>query len=136
MAYSAFIQTLDRLSVKSVLRGSTSTVCGIIGTLAVIVLCLAIYIPPTIGYFNGNYFESEFWTYEQVNQNFYSSDDFKIAIQLRRRTDNSVANHQAILNWAYSEFVELYADYSELYVEPAAPCDSKYLMDAINPVYL
>lgn len=58
MAYSALIQILDRLTVKSVLRGSTSTICGILGTLAVVVLCLAIYIPPTIGYFRGNYFES------------------------------------------------------------------------------
>lgn len=58
MAYSAMIQVLDRLTVKSVLRGSTSTVLGIIGTLAVFILCLAIYIPPTISYFQGNYFES------------------------------------------------------------------------------
>jgi hypothetical protein len=58
MAYSAFIQILDRLTVRSVLRGSTSTICGILGTLAVIILCLAIYIPPTIQYFEGNYFES------------------------------------------------------------------------------
>ena len=61
MAYSAFIQTIDRLSVRSVMRGSTSTVCGIIGTVAVLVLCLAIYIPATINYLEGDYYESEFF---------------------------------------------------------------------------
>jgi hypothetical protein len=104
MAYSALIQILDRLTVRSVLRGSTSTICGILGTLAVIILCLAIYIPPTINYFQGNYFESEFWTNDLVNQKYYSNDDFKIAIQLRKKSDNSVADHQAILQWGYSEF--------------------------------
>ena len=58
MAYAEFIQVLDRLTVKSLLRGSTSTVLGILGTLAVFILCLALYIPPTVKYFQGNYFES------------------------------------------------------------------------------
>ena len=116
MAYSALIQILDRLSVKSVLRGSTSTVLGILGSLAVLILCLAIYIPPTIKYFQGNYFESEFWVRDLVNQNFYSNDDFKIAIQLRKRSDNSVADHQSIIEWGYSEFAQIYADYSKAYI--------------------
>jgi hypothetical protein len=55
MAYSALIEGLDRLTVKSVLRGSTATIIGIIGTLAVIILCLAIYIPPTSSVLKGEY---------------------------------------------------------------------------------
>ncbi len=116
MPYSNFIQVLDRLSVRSVLRGSTSTVLGVLGTLAVFILCLVIYIPPTINYFQGNYFESEFWVRDLVNQNFYSNDDFKIAIQIRNKSDNSVANHTKIIKWAYSEFAEIYADWSEWFV--------------------
>jgi hypothetical protein len=56
MAYSAIIETLDRLTVKSIMRGSTSTILGVIGTLTVIILCMAIYIPPANSIFKGNYF--------------------------------------------------------------------------------
>lgn len=101
MAFGAVIQTLDRLSVRSVLRGSTSTICGIVGTLVLLALCLGIYIPPTVGYFKGNYFESEFYTQETVDQKFYSNRDFKIAIQFLHKSNNSVADHQVIRNWAY-----------------------------------
>jgi hypothetical protein len=58
MAYSAFIEIFDRLSVKSIFRGSTATWFGIVGTLTVFILCMAIYIPPTAAYFKGNYFET------------------------------------------------------------------------------
>jgi len=116
MPYSSFIQVLDRLSVRSVLRGSTSTFLSILGTLAVFILCLAIYIPPTINYFQGNYFESEFWVRDSVNKDFYSNDDFKIAVQIRKKSDNSVANHTKILKWAYSEFGQVLADWKDWFV--------------------
>jgi hypothetical protein len=56
MAYSAFLEMVDRLSIKSTMRGSTATICGLIGTLTVFMLCLVFYIPPTMLYFKGNYF--------------------------------------------------------------------------------
>lgn len=56
MTNTAIIETLDRLSVRSVLRGSTATIAGILGTLTVIILCLAIYIPPTASILHGEYF--------------------------------------------------------------------------------
>lgn len=52
------IQTLDRLSVRSVMRGSTSTICGVIGTLTVIILCIAIYAPAAQEYLKGDFYES------------------------------------------------------------------------------
>lgn len=58
MAYTAIIETLDRLSVKSVLRGSTATIAGIVGTLVLILLCLAIYVPPTSAIMDGVYTET------------------------------------------------------------------------------
>jgi hypothetical protein len=58
MAYSALIEGLDRLTVKSVLRGSTATIIGIIGTLSVIILCLVFYIPPTSSVIKGEYIET------------------------------------------------------------------------------
>jgi len=58
MAISNIIEAIDRVGVKSVLRGSTSSIFGVLGTLCIIILCLAIYIPPSLSYLNGDYFES------------------------------------------------------------------------------
>lgn len=113
MAYSAIIESLDRLTVKSILRGSTSTIAGIIGTLALIVLCLAIYIPPANSILKGNYFESEFYTMSIPSQTFVSNRDFKVAIVFKNKTDNSIANHSAIFKFAYSIAYELLGDYSD-----------------------
>jgi hypothetical protein len=55
MAFSALIEGLDRLTVKSVLRGSTATIIGIIGTLTILTLCLIFYIPPTASILKGEY---------------------------------------------------------------------------------
>jgi hypothetical protein len=59
MAHSNLILILDRLSVSSAMRGSTSTVCGVLGAIMVLVLCMVFYIPAAIDFFNGNFFESE-----------------------------------------------------------------------------
>lgn len=88
MTYTAIIETLDRLSVRSVLRGSTATVAGIIGTLVLIVLCLAIYVPPTASVMDGEYFETEFYTQSIASQTFYANDDFKIAVVFRNKLTN------------------------------------------------
>ena len=45
MAYSAFMEVLDRLTTKSVMRGSTASYLGVIGTLLIFIICLIIYIP-------------------------------------------------------------------------------------------
>jgi hypothetical protein len=102
MAYPRMIQALDRLSVQSVMRGSTSTLCGVLGTVAVLVLCLVFYIPAARDWLAGDYFESEFLHQAPVSGKFYSNRDFKIAVQFRSRADNSVANHSTILEWASS----------------------------------
>jgi hypothetical protein len=128
MAYSAIIQSLDRLTVRSIMRGSTATVAGVVGTLAVIVLCLAIFIPPTASILRGEYFETEFYTDSTSEQSFYSNEDFKIAVVFRNKVDNSVANHSAILEYSYSVAYEIYPDYSEVYSQPMSTC-------AENPSY-
>ena len=102
MAFSGFLYNFDRLSVRSVMRGSTASVFGALGTFAVVILCLTIYLPPTINYLNGDYFESEFFHQKEATGNYYAGRDFKIAIQFRSRNDNSVANHTQILEWAFS----------------------------------
>lgn len=100
MAYSALIEGLDRLTVKSVLRGSTATIIGIIGTLTVLVLCLAIYIPPTVSIIKGEYIETEYFNRKVTRAQFYSNDDFRFAIVFRNRLNNQIANHSKIMDYA------------------------------------
>jgi hypothetical protein len=40
------------------MRGSTATIAGILGTFALIALCMALYIPPAISILKGEYYES------------------------------------------------------------------------------
>ena len=66
MPHSTKLPTLDRLSAHSVLRGSTSSPCGILGTLLVVLLCLILYAPAISDYLQGDYFESEFFHQGEV----------------------------------------------------------------------
>lgn len=136
MVNSAFIQFVDRLHVKSILRGSTASIFGIAGTLALFILCLAIYIPPAINILSGDFFETEIYHKVNPNQQFYSNEDFKIAVVFKNKIDNSVANHTAILDFAYSHGGEQYGDYSQTYQQSMEKCDPNYFADAINPVIL
>ena len=131
MAYSSIIESLDRLTVKTILRGSTSTIAGVLGTLTLFVLCLAIYIPPANSIIKGSYFESEFYTMSIPNQKFVSNRDFKVAIVFKNKTDNSIANHSAIFTFAYSIAYELLGDFSNQYYEPMSLCsdDPDYFSD-------
>lgn len=137
MAYSSIIESLDRLTVKTILRGSTSTIAGVLGTLVLFVLCLAIYIPPANSIIKGSYFESEFYTMSIPNQKFVSNRDFKVAIVFRNKTDNSIANHSEIFTYAYSIAYELLGDYSDEYYEPMSLCsdDPDYFkgVEGIDP---
>ena len=56
MGYSTVIKIVDQLSVTSIMRGSTSSCCGIIGTLALFIVCLVIYIPAIVSYLDGDYY--------------------------------------------------------------------------------
>ena len=58
MGYSTVIKTIDRLSVTSIMRGSTSSLCGILGTITLLILCLVIYTPAIVKYLDGDYYES------------------------------------------------------------------------------
>ena len=123
MAYSALIEGLDRLTVKSVLRGSTATIIGIIGTLSVIILCLVFYIPPTSSVIKGEYIETQFHTRKFIKTQFYSNDDFKLAIVFRNRITNSIANHSQILDYGLAIASEyLGASWSKNYYQLAPQC--------------
>lgn len=86
-----------------------------IGTIIVFVLCLAIYIPPANSIIKGSFVETEVYTKAVPSQNFVSNKDFKIAVVFRNKTDNKIANHSAIFQYAYSIAYQLMADYSDEY---------------------
>jgi len=56
MAYGSIVSIFDRLSVKTVLSNYTGSYIGFLGTLALIIVCLAVLIPPAYQFFNGAYF--------------------------------------------------------------------------------
>lgn len=58
MAYSPFMEVLDRLTTKTVMRGSTASYLGVIGTLLIFIICFIIYIPATKRILAGDYFET------------------------------------------------------------------------------
>jgi len=58
MVFKSILSLSDRLSVSSILTNPTSSNIGVLGTLAWIVVCLIIFIPPLVVYFDGNYFQS------------------------------------------------------------------------------
>lgn len=136
MAYGTVVEFLDRLSVRSVLRGSTASICGVIGSLVVIVLCLAIYTAPTLAYLRGDFYETEFYTSSNLQKNFYSNSDFKIALVFRNKKTGLVANHSKIVEFAKSTFSEWMPDYSAFYQEGPVACRPDYFADVRNPITL
>jgi hypothetical protein len=50
-----------------------------------------------------------------VKQNFYSDDDFKIAVVFRHKVNSSVANHSDIVRFAYSTAAQITPDGEEYY---------------------
>ena len=73
---------------------------------------------------------------EEVREHFYSDIDFKVAIQFLHKSNNSIANHTAIQQWATTYYVEVLGDRSNIFIEPAWKCKPDYFKDATNPVTL
>ena len=56
MGKIAFIERLDRLSVRSPMRGSTSSLCGLLGSALVLLLLLVYYAPVANEILKGDYY--------------------------------------------------------------------------------
>lgn len=58
MGYGSIVSIFDRLSVKTVLTNHTGSYIGFAATIALIIVCIVVLVPPVDQYFKGAYFES------------------------------------------------------------------------------
>ena len=87
------MQFLDRLSVTNLVTGKKASWIGLLGTLIVVGLCVAIYLPAVESYLKGNYYQSQYSTYKNQTGFIYSKDDIKMAIVIRNKLTGTVYNH-------------------------------------------
>ena len=92
------IQHLDRLALTNVLSGKKTSWIGLCGTLIVLAVCLALYVPAIQRYLEGNYYQSQFMTYQNHTVYIYSKEDFKIALVVKDKLTGKPYNHTEILN--------------------------------------
>ena len=67
------IQHLDRFALTHLLSGKKSSWIGLCGTLLLLGVCLAIYVPAILSYFKGNYYQSQYMTYKNHTGYIYSN---------------------------------------------------------------
>ena len=92
-AGSTLMSGLDRLSIRSVLTGNTGSILGVVGSVALIVLCFIFFLGPTIAYFEGDYIQSTFRTLKQHTLQRYTGCDFKMAISFHSKVTGRPVNH-------------------------------------------
>lgn len=63
-----------------------------------VALCLALYVPPTVSYFKGNYYQSLYSRKYNSSVNFYSTDDFKIAVVFKDKITGIPIDHSSLLS--------------------------------------
>lgn len=103
MSSYSILLNLDAVS-QSPLKGKRTSWFGCIGSIALLVLCLVIYIPAIKSYFSGNFYQSMYQTNSNFSMPFYSKDDFKLAIAIRSKQNGSLYNHAHILS-TYQAFL-------------------------------
>lgn len=59
-----FLSCFDRFSAKSVVYGANGTLCGVLGSLGLIAVCVILYYGAVIDYINGDYIQG---TYRTLN---------------------------------------------------------------------
>ena len=96
MAFGSILGVLDRLSARSILRGISGSWLGLLASIALIAICIIIYIAPVLDFKAGNYYESMFSKIVPYNLTYYSGSDIKMAIVFRNKTDQSYANHSLL----------------------------------------
>lgn len=84
---------LDRTAARTVLRGTTASVCGMIGSFIVIAMMLWIHIPGIKHHFEGKYYQSTFQLQQPSYTRLVIPRDFKTALVFYNKTSNQVANH-------------------------------------------
>jgi hypothetical protein len=66
------IQHLDRFALTNPLSGKKSSLIGLCGTLLLLGVCLAFYVPAVRSYLKGDYYQSQYMTYQNHTGYIYS----------------------------------------------------------------
>lgn len=93
------LSLIDRLPARSTLRGFTYSICGIVGSIAVILVALWMYVDLVIAYSKGMYFQSSFETQVSSYQSFQTPFDLKMAVVFYNKSSNAIANHTSLLTY-------------------------------------
>lgn len=135
MSQSLIVQGFDRLSPVNIMRGGRSSWFGVIGTLMVVVLCLIFYVPAVIGYFQGNFKQYMYSHRPQYSGNFYSTDDYKLAVVFRNIQTGQLYNNHTYLLSALDALVQ-YQSPDNYYSAPLQACNETYFANDINGIVL
>lgn len=92
------ITLLDRLAPKHILSGARASILGMIGSLCILALCLGVYVPVVMSYFNGIYYQSQYTRETNKLDFYYTGQDFKIAVVFRHKKTGVVFNHASLLS--------------------------------------
>lgn len=93
---STFFNSLDRLSIKSPLTGTTGTICGVIGTLGLISAIVLLFLWPIVNYVKGDYIQGTYLTQQSEVFNLATGCDFKIAIAFYEKSTGKLIDHLSV----------------------------------------
>jgi len=128
------IQFLDRLSLTNLPIGKKASWTGLLGTLVIAGLCLAIFVPAIQSYLAGNYYQSQYSTNKNQTGFVYSKSDFKMAIVIKNKLTGKVYNHTEILSLLKVQVIGWTVENTNY--EPLVPCNNNYFVGDINGEYL
>lgn len=97
---SSWLNHLDRTTARSPLRGTTSSIPGLLGTLLMIGLLLWLYIPEIIYYLAGKYYQSNFEIQQPPYTRIDIPKELKAAIVFNNNTNQKIANHSLLAQQA------------------------------------
>lgn len=131
---SSLLNHIDRTTARSALRGTTSSIPGLLGTLLMVGLLLWLYIPEIIYYLAGKYFQSNFEIQQPPYTRINIPKAFKAAIVFNNNTDQSIANHSLLAQQA--TFKAYLTQMGSQKYEAVEQCDPNYFSNTINPITL
>jgi hypothetical protein len=130
MSYPGTLQILDRLAPTHIQKDSRGSWIGFIATLLFFAVCLAIFVPPVILYFKGNYYQSQYIKHNNSTVSLYSGDDFKLAIVIKNQTTGFPINHTNLLNLLNVKVTS--KNVNGYYFENMLDCNPSYFVGDIN----
>ena len=90
---ATLLGSLDRLHVRSMLTSATGSILGVLGTIAFFILCFILFLGAVRIFFEGDYIQSSFNTYDLLEYDMSVGCDFRMAISFFHKDTGKVANH-------------------------------------------